>query len=75
MLAAATAALAAAQALAFIDRAAQLATANGTLEVVLPDWQWQRRTLAAARRLHLRRRGRGASSPVVAADVAWYASD
>jgi len=44
VLAAATAALAAAQALAFIDRAGPLATANGTLEVVLPDWRWHRRT-------------------------------
>jgi hypothetical protein len=44
VLAAATAALATAQALAFIDRSAPVATANGTLEVVLPDWQWRRRT-------------------------------
>ncbi len=43
-LAAATAALAAAQALTFIDRAAPHVTRNGTLEVVLPDWQWHRRT-------------------------------
>jgi bacteriocin biosynthesis cyclodehydratase domain-containing protein len=42
-LAAATAALATAQALALIDRAGQPAAANGTLEVVLPEWQWQRR--------------------------------
>jgi hypothetical protein len=42
-LAAATAALAAAQALAFIDRACEPAAANATLEVVLPEWQWQRR--------------------------------
>jgi len=42
-LAAATAALATAQALAFIDRVSEPATANGTLEVVLPDWQWHRR--------------------------------
>ncbi len=26
-----------------IDRAGQPAAANGTLELVLPDWQWQRR--------------------------------
>jgi hypothetical protein len=26
-----------------LDRAAQPAAANGTLELVLPDWQWQRR--------------------------------
>ena len=44
VLAAATAALAAAQALAFIDRAVPLVTAGGTLEVVLPDWQWRRRS-------------------------------
>jgi bacteriocin biosynthesis cyclodehydratase domain-containing protein len=44
VLAAATAALAAAQALTFIDRAAPHVTRNGTLEVVLPDWQWHRRT-------------------------------
>jgi hypothetical protein len=49
VLAAATAALAAAQALAFIDAgggsaARGLATVNGTLELVLPDWQWHRRT-------------------------------
>ena len=40
-----TAALACAQALALIDRAgAEPVTVNGTLEVVLPDWQWRRRT-------------------------------
>jgi hypothetical protein len=46
VLATATAALAAAQALAFIDRAGPEppATANGTLELVLPDWRWRRRT-------------------------------
>ena len=43
VLAAATAALAAGQALAFIDRACEPATANATLEVMLPGWQWQRR--------------------------------
>ncbi len=44
VLAAATAAVAAGQALTFTDRACPLpAAANGTLEVVLPDWQWQRR--------------------------------
>ena len=26
-----------------IDRAGEPAAANGTLELVLPDWQWQRR--------------------------------
>ena len=45
-LAAAVAALAAAQSLAFIDRPAEAgATMNGTLELVLPDWQWRRRSL------------------------------
>jgi hypothetical protein len=47
VLAAATAALAAAQALAFLDRACPPATIGGTLEVVLPDWQWQRRAWPA----------------------------
>jgi hypothetical protein len=59
VLAAMTAAVTAAQALAFIDRpespgslgspgspGSRPATANGTLEVVLPDWQWRRRTWA-----------------------------
>jgi bacteriocin biosynthesis cyclodehydratase domain-containing protein len=53
VLAAMAAALACAQALALIDRpwgvaagpvAAGPAAVNGTLEVVLPDWQWRRRT-------------------------------
>jgi hypothetical protein len=45
LLAAAVAAQASAQALAFIDRPAEAAVAlNGTLELVLPDWQWRRRT-------------------------------
>ncbi len=44
-LAAAVAAQAAAQVLAFIDRAVAVdAVANGTLELVLPGWQWRRRT-------------------------------
>jgi bacteriocin biosynthesis cyclodehydratase domain-containing protein len=47
-LAAAVAAHAAAQALAFIDRPGEAAeagaTVNGTLELVLPTWQWRRRT-------------------------------
>jgi hypothetical protein len=47
VLAATTAALAAAQALTFIDRAGEPATANGTLELVLPEWQWQRRAWPA----------------------------
>jgi hypothetical protein len=48
VLAAATAALASAQALAFIDGAAgEPAAANGTLELALPHWQWRRRTWTA----------------------------
>jgi hypothetical protein len=44
-LAAAVAAQAAAQVLAYIDRAnLPAAVANGTLELVLPGWQWQRRS-------------------------------
>jgi bacteriocin biosynthesis cyclodehydratase domain-containing protein len=44
-LAAAVAAQAAAQVLAFIDRGVAVdAVANGTLELVLPGWQWRRRT-------------------------------
>jgi len=44
-LAAAVAAQAAAQVLAFIDRAAAAeAVTNGTLELFLPGWQWRRRT-------------------------------
>jgi hypothetical protein len=44
-LAAAVAAQAAAQALLFIDRAAAAdVVTNGTLELVLPGWQWRRRT-------------------------------
>jgi bacteriocin biosynthesis cyclodehydratase domain-containing protein len=48
VLAAMAAALGCAQALALIDRAGSPSggpvTVNGTLEVVLPDWQWRRRT-------------------------------
>src|SRR5579859_7621479 len=45
VLAAMTATLAAAQALAYLDRPGAVpATADGTLELVLPDWQWRRRT-------------------------------
>ena len=33
------------QALAFLDQGAEAAAVtNGTLELVLPDWQWRRRT-------------------------------
>jgi bacteriocin biosynthesis cyclodehydratase domain-containing protein len=45
VLAAMTATLAAAQALAFLDQPDRVpVTADGTLELVLPDWQWRRRT-------------------------------
>lgn len=44
VLAAAVAAQAAAQALVFIDRGAADAVSNGTLELLLPGWQWKRRT-------------------------------
>jgi hypothetical protein len=45
VLATAVAAQAAAQAVAFADRAElAAATANGTLELALPGWQWRRRT-------------------------------
>jgi hypothetical protein len=44
-LAAAVAAQAATQVLAFIDRAVAVeAVTDGTLELVLPEWQWRRRT-------------------------------
>jgi ThiF family len=45
VLATAVAAHAAGQVLAFIDRIGpEPATRNGTLELVLPDWRWRRRT-------------------------------
>jgi len=44
VLATTVAAQAAAQALAFIDQGAAAAVTNGTLELVLPAWQWRRRT-------------------------------
>jgi bacteriocin biosynthesis cyclodehydratase domain-containing protein len=44
VLATAVAAQAAAQALAFIDRGGAAAVTNGTLELVLPGWQWKRRS-------------------------------
>jgi hypothetical protein len=45
VLAVAVAAQAAAQALAFVDRPVSAsAVTNGTLELVLPDWRWRRRT-------------------------------
>ncbi len=47
VLAAAVAAQATAQALAYLDQAAPGAVViNGTLELVLPDWQWRRRSWA-----------------------------
>jgi bacteriocin biosynthesis cyclodehydratase domain-containing protein len=48
VLAAMAAAVACTQALALIDRvpSGEPVTLNGTLEVVLPDWQWRRRTWA-----------------------------
>jgi bacteriocin biosynthesis cyclodehydratase domain-containing protein len=48
VLAAATAALTAAQALAVLDSGGRPlpAAVNGTLELVLPDWQWRRRPWA-----------------------------
>jgi hypothetical protein len=49
VLTAAVAAQAAAQALAFLDRTPQPAAVNGTLELVLPGWQWRRRTWPAHR--------------------------
>jgi hypothetical protein len=57
VLAAAVAAQAAAQALAFVDRPASAsAVTNGTLELVLPDWQWRRRTWAPHDRCECGRR-------------------
>jgi bacteriocin biosynthesis cyclodehydratase domain-containing protein len=44
VLAVTVAAQAAAQALAHVDRGAAAPVRNGTLELVLPDWQWRRRT-------------------------------
>lgn len=44
VLATTVAALAAAQALTFIDRGGATAVTNGTLELVLPGWQWKRRS-------------------------------
>ncbi len=58
VLAAAVATQAAAQALAFVDRPASAsAVTNGTLELVLPDWQWRRRTWAQHDRCGCGRRG------------------
>src|SRR5439155_3721990 len=58
VLAVAVAAQAAGQALAFVDRPASAsAVTNGTLELVLPDWQWRRRTWAQHDRCGCGRRG------------------
>jgi len=58
VLAAAVVAQAAAQALAFVDRPASAsAVTNGTLELVLPDWQWRRRTWQPHDRCGCGRRG------------------
>jgi hypothetical protein len=46
VLAAMTATVATGQALAFVDGAVQPVAVNGTLEVVLPGWQWRRRSWA-----------------------------
>lgn len=43
VLAASTAVVATAQALSYIDRVGDPAAVDGTLELVLPAWQWQRR--------------------------------
>ncbi len=58
VLAAMVAAQATAQALVRIDRpAAQSPVTNGTLELVLPGWQWRRRTWTAHPRCGCGRRG------------------
>jgi hypothetical protein len=56
VLAAMVAAQATAQALAFVDRGpAAVAVVGGTLELVLPDWQWRRRTWPPHDRCECRR--------------------
>jgi hypothetical protein len=59
VLATMVAAQAAAQALAFLDQGAEAAAGvtNGTLELVLPDWQWRRRTWHPHPRCGCQRRG------------------
>jgi hypothetical protein len=58
VLAAAVATQAAAQALVFVDRPVSAsAVTNGTLELVLPDWQWRRRSWAQHDRCGCGRRG------------------
>jgi bacteriocin biosynthesis cyclodehydratase domain-containing protein len=57
VLAAAVAAQATAQALAFLDRAGPaIAVINGTLELVLPDWQWRRHSWMPHRQCRCSRR-------------------
>jgi bacteriocin biosynthesis cyclodehydratase domain-containing protein len=57
VLAAAVAAQATAQALAFLDRAGPAtAVINGTLELVLPDWQWRRHSWMPHRQCRCSRR-------------------
>jgi bacteriocin biosynthesis cyclodehydratase domain-containing protein len=57
VLAAAVAAQATAQALAFLDRAGPAtAVINGTLELVLPDWQWRRHSWIPHRQCRCSRR-------------------
>lgn len=57
-LATAVAALATAQVLHFVDRAGPAgAVTNGTLELVLPGWQWRRRSWPPHRRCGCGRRG------------------
>ena len=57
VLAAAVAAQATAQALAFLDRAGPAAAViNGTLELVLPDWQWRRHSWIPHRHCRCSRR-------------------
>jgi len=58
VLATMVAAQAVAQALAFIDQDGQApAVTNGTLELVLPGWQWRRRTWQPHPRCECRYRG------------------
>jgi bacteriocin biosynthesis cyclodehydratase domain-containing protein len=60
LLATTVAAQAVAQALAFIDQDGQApAVTNGTLELVLPGWQWRRRTWQPHPRCECRYRARG----------------
>jgi len=70
VLATSVAAQASAQVLTFVDRGGRAdAVTNGTLELVLPDWQWRRRTWApqpgcgcGGARARAGRRGRAAAA-------------